>query len=436
MPEEMRRKPGSWVVAGVSGPLAWPKKFEEVMFHGRTLYLTPNFPEIYASICLALAGGEKFEDGQRIIWQFLSALSWHEQQAIQVNGWIGGSYPPTIGKPIFGSTVTDHFDASDIPEPSDEKSRWALAFYREGLSLDHRAYSFLSFYKVINLIRPKSGKEQKKWIADNILNVTDYRAKTRVAEIGPDPSAVADYLYHSNRCAIAHAGDGVTVDPENVEDDRRLYRDTPLIKNLAEIAIERELGIKTAMTIWREHLYELDGFRALLGEDLVGKLKHKGNIDVNDIPPIPNLSVSLKGNNQYGLLQELEVMVNAVIAGVVACTAVSADKLTALRIDLNFSNERLEIDAFEGLFAGDNGTAEAARRAADVLRFQCEYFANGILEVREAATGRIMGRCDAFVPRNVDMGGSLRNMRANIAAVLEEAARREVQPGPAEDKPS
>ena len=293
MPAGMRR-PASWVVAGVSGPLAWPKKFEEVKFRGRTLYLTPDLQDIFPSVCVTLEGSETFENGQRLIWQFLSALSWSKQEAIRVTGWIGGGLPPSLGKPIFGGTVTDHFDTSNIPESSDEKSCWALAFYREGISLEHVAYSFLSFYKIINLIRPQGGKAQKKWIADNLGNVTNRLAKIRMVEIGPDPEAVADYLYHSNRCAIAHAGGKTTVDPENVEDERRLHMDAPLIKNLAEIAIEKEFEIKTAATIWNEHLYELEGFRTLFGADLVTRLKQKENVDPGNIPAIPNVSIGLR----------------------------------------------------------------------------------------------------------------------------------------------
>jgi hypothetical protein len=51
------------------------------------------------------------------------------------------------------------------------------------------------------------------------------------------------------------------VDPDDPQDTERLARDLPLMKAVAEYAIEHELGVRSMRTIWREHLYELAGFR-------------------------------------------------------------------------------------------------------------------------------------------------------------------------------
>jgi hypothetical protein len=138
--------------------------------------------------------------------------------------------------------MTDHFRFHYLPEIADQKTRWALAFFREGLSMRHTPYAFLSFYKIINILH-KSGTKQKAWINDVIDKSVDHRSKTRLHQIRANNSDVGQYLYASGRCAVAHAGQGQTVDPEDPLDLERLMQDLPLIQGLAAYAIEFELGV-------------------------------------------------------------------------------------------------------------------------------------------------------------------------------------------------
>ena len=72
----------------------------------------------------------------------------------------------------------------------------------------------------------------------------------------------------------------------------------------------------------------------------------------------------------------------------------------------------------------DDGTEAALRSAATVMKFRKAYFANGKLMVKRADTGALMGRCDAFLPTNVDMGGTLRNFEAIIRQLTDLADKR------------
>jgi hypothetical protein len=168
--------------------------------------------------------------------------------------------------------VTDHFYHPYIPDSQDRKTRWALAFYREGLMLSHPAYQCLSFFKVLNIFRPK-GDEQIDWINSKVADIRGEQAKLRISLLCSHGQDVGQYLYGSNRCAVAHAGGQPTVDPENPSDLRRLNEDLPLVQALAELAIEHEFGIKSSDTVYREHLYELQGFREIFGNETVSAIK-------------------------------------------------------------------------------------------------------------------------------------------------------------------
>jgi methylamine utilization protein MauJ len=132
-----------------------------------------------------------------------------------------------------------------LPDPNDPKAKLALALYREGLSVNLMPYQFLGFFKVINILRDK-GKDQQQWIREYLQHVTDKDALTRIAAIRTNGTDVAEYLYGSGRCAVAHAFDqNNVVNPDDPADLIRLAEDLPVIRELARLAIEREFGVKS-----------------------------------------------------------------------------------------------------------------------------------------------------------------------------------------------
>ena len=85
-----------------------------------------------------------------------------------------------------------------------------------------------------------------------------------------------------------------------------------------------------------------------------------------------------------------------------------------MMLGLDFPNERLLTNTIDRLISLDDGSEEAIRDAISVVAFKKAYFANGELIVERAETNERMGRCDPFIPTNVDMGGTLRNFDATI----------------------
>lgn len=120
----------------------------------------------------------------------------------------------------------------------------ALAFYREGLDLEHvhRAYSFLSFFKILN-VRFNEGRDQIAWINATYGSLTRPDSIDRLGEIAAIPADIGEYLYGSGRCAVAHAFATPVVDPDNIEDQIRLSKDWRLVRGLAALVIQREWAI-------------------------------------------------------------------------------------------------------------------------------------------------------------------------------------------------
>jgi hypothetical protein len=80
-------------------------------------------------------------------------------------------------------------------------------------------------------------------------------AVDRIRELANSETDLGAYLYHQGRCAVAHANGTPLVNPDNYSDKRRLELDLSLMKEVAGLFIEQELGILSDSAFW-EHLQE------------------------------------------------------------------------------------------------------------------------------------------------------------------------------------
>jgi hypothetical protein len=228
---------------GIDTQIPWPAQERIVYFRGRKFHLLPGSDTLSRMIRVETDVGFTQVDADKLILELLSAFAWAEQaEAVTTFGnW--STAPLNIGKGPMGIIGDGHFHY--LPDPSDPKAKLALALYREGLSVNLVPYQFLGFFKVINILRDK-GKDQKQWIRENLQHVTDKGALARIAAIRTNGTDVAEYLYESGRCAVAHAFDqNNVVNPDDPADLIRLSEDLPVIRELARMAIEREFGVKS-----------------------------------------------------------------------------------------------------------------------------------------------------------------------------------------------
>jgi hypothetical protein len=179
---------------------------------------------------------------------------------------------------------------------------------------------------------------------------------------------------------------------------------------------------------YREHLYELEGFRGLVGEFLCQRLKECKAVSPEELPTFPPLDVGLWGEQDYPALCNLVSSAIAIDDGVVYLECTSINGRTIMLLGLNFAAERLLIDTIDRLISLDDGSEAAVRDAIAVEKFKKAYFGNGELVVRRADTGQPMGRCDAFLPTNVDIGGTHRNFQASIDRLTQVAEKRAAKP--------
>jgi len=181
-------------------------------------------------------------------FRFLSELAWLFNTKVKIYGCMSGS-----GKPLkfldqtkrCFNRIGNSIDLRAYKQvASNDRQKLALGIYREAISSDSFFYSYLCYFKIIN-IGYHSGPEQKKWITENIQKVADECHVVSHLR-SQNVTDFADHLYKSGRCAIAHASiksaDKIA-DPNDFDDNYRISRELPLIKELAEYFIKEELKI-------------------------------------------------------------------------------------------------------------------------------------------------------------------------------------------------
>lgn len=401
---------GDWIVASVEPRMSWPTKAQKVRYRGTELWVLPVTKGHYPGIALNCRMSISREDAERTIMRFLSALSWIEGGGVSVEGFTGGNLPRPLGRTQkYGITIQEDFDLSYLPEPFDEKALLALALIREGRGLNHPAYAFLSFYRVLEVAIPDL-KTRDAWITAHVDLLRHHNAKEAVAALrGSGVLDIARHLYGSGRCAIAHAKQKPIIDPDDPRDTRRLSSELPIMAALAELAIERELGVETTFTIYDKHLYELEGFKKLLGPDLLARIGKPMADGKQHMIAMPLMSIELRGREPYPPLTDLVPIELQCEGGLVVLTATSPNGCFGFRCFMDFATERVHFRHDADLICKDDGSAEGADGIAEVGRFIRDYVANGQLRIVNAETGALISRKDAFIPVNVILNPSACN---------------------------
>jgi len=144
-----------------------------VVYRGKNVLLLPQTKKYYAAVAI-ITKDHALNDGKVFLMQFLSALAWYQPGKIEIVQWTNSSIQGALNNYLripltkMGGMEAVFFRPTELPDPQDKKAQLALALFREGLSLNHLGYSFLSYYKIINMKYP-NGNDQIEWIRNSIM---------------------------------------------------------------------------------------------------------------------------------------------------------------------------------------------------------------------------------------------------------------------------
>jgi hypothetical protein len=401
---------GDWIIANILTNSTWPINSQKVRWRGVDIWIMPITKGHYPALAMMVPTGKSRAECEELLMRFLSMLSWVEGNGYMVDGLGGGNLPRPFGRDKErGFSICEEFDLSYFPDVTDEKAQLALALMREGRGLNHPGYAFLSFYKILETAFPKDTK-RIAWISASIASLTGFGIKEALDGIGAQgittPDDIGTHLFQSGRCAMAHGARKPIVDPDKRGDWRRLGSELPIVRALAAKAIEEVFGVDTRSTNYRKHLYELDGFKKMLGPDIVAHMQNGTHPEEQVTMDIPNISVRIRRKDRYAPLEGLTCKRACRVGKILHMHLVSPEGDVEFRFGLDFGAERIQFELFQDIGVRDTGTSESAERVHEVRRFWQDYFGNGRLEVFNSATDELLGRKDAYIPMNMFLDGN------------------------------
>jgi hypothetical protein len=398
---------GDWIVANIATTSFWPVTAQKVHWRGVDIWIMPIMKGFYPAVAMMVPPGKSRAECEELVMRFMSMLSWVEEKGISLEfgGLSGGSLPRPMGREKErGHSICSEFDLSYFPEISDEKTMLALALMREGRGINHVGYAFLSFYRVLETAIPDDQK-RIAWIASAIAGLTGYGVNEALDGIKTKgittPDDIGTHLFRSGRCAMAHGARKPIIDPDKPGDLRRLGSELPIVRALATKAIEDIFGVETRDTQYRKHLYELTGFKEILGPEIVRGLQQGTPPTDERLVNVPDISMRIRRKEAYAPLEGLRCTALGYTGKQVHMQFQSLQGDIEVDFSLDFESERILFDIFRGVSVCDTGTAESAERVHEVKRFEHDYFCNGQLHIVASDSGELIGRKDAYIPVNL-----------------------------------
>lgn len=411
---------GSWVIVNIEQTFGWPKDDLLIKIDGRTLALLSTGPEgRFLPAVASIAKSEKDTiELTKFIYEFLSRLNWVLGGSIRIESTMGGSTPIRTTFQGKVNYTSNNFRIPFLPANLSDEVKIALALYREGKHLMHvhNGYSFLSFFKIINMVN-SIPKKQKDWIKNNFVKIrTDEKVEEWATQIENAGENIEDYLYVSCRCAIAHAGLDPTINPDDPNDARRLRKDLPIMQKLAKIIMVENFGLLTKRKYFESHLYELYGFKEIIGSSLISRLNTERVIPRRQLEWPNRISLRLWPDKRFDILENLKVTTKFIQDRriLIACRSETGHFIIQLLLD--FHDERLHLILDEVVVPGLSDL-HSIKQNIQWKQFYHDYLMNGELEIWESSSDVLLGRKDAYLPLNIDLNATSEAIKSEIESL-------------------
>ncbi|MDC0535761.1 hypothetical protein OAO18_08145, partial [Francisellaceae bacterium] len=402
-------KEGPWVLANINQTIGWPEnntiiRYEDLNFillsYGEDNNLMP-------AVALNIRNLKSKDFAKEKILQFLSCISWISDGSISVDSWGSGRRICRMGLQQNQVRYTrQNFRVIYLPENLSSNQLLVLALFREGdyLYRIHKAYSFLSYYKVLNAFKRK-GEKQKNWIKSKAACIEavfpNWIENIRANGI----LSIETYLYETCRCAIAHAGVDPTWNPDNPLDTDRLYNDLSVIRFLVKGIIEDEYLIMSVENILKEHRYEVDGFKALIGNEKVEVIIREDLYPRRKINVLSTISIRQWCNKKYGVFESLYLRVKKAGNGVIEFECYDEDKYIHIPLLVDFKNCKMSL----GIQFGQNNMSGdiPIQYQIDHWTFCKDLISNGQIEIFSNLDNKPLGIKLEYIPVNIDSGRTI-----------------------------
>lgn len=214
-------------------------------FEGRTFRWINGTPQSSAILSIGTKGSDPYHrDEYRALNRLISTLVWLSGARIVLGHGVGGrkrALPMTWAPRLSGGTKLPMDIVQGIPfAGKTEADGLALSLFKEGKNANSVFYEYFNYWKVIEVAIPNKDRRWN-WINTNaptVVTPEDLPTDLGVAK------SIAEYLDYYCRSAIAHVFRKPYINPDEIDDSRRISKHTFLVEQLAQRAMRDVLGIK------------------------------------------------------------------------------------------------------------------------------------------------------------------------------------------------
>ncbi|AMP05948.1 methylamine utilization protein MauJ [Collimonas pratensis] len=400
-----------WLSVGVVSSIAWPQQDVWLEYDGQEYFLQGVKPKQEGEVRSAPGISTPAEQGNideamARLYRFTSILGFYKRGYVDITHRNWGSFIVRFGavRDVYTEIMQGGphgFDCNHMPIIANDQTRKALAFLREGrrLSRVHDAYSFLSFFKVIESQMP--GEQRKEWVGKNLDQLAEERAVKRIKELRDQGIDVNKHLFDSGRCAVAHANIGnIIVDPDIPADRQRIATDLCVMEALANRYIRVEAGVPDEMDVYSNR-DRLTPWYPLMMSEAVETLKAGGAVE--DVVQLGQLkgaavSVSLWPHPPADQFREMKLLPTDSGDGVLRFVTLSARGTIVLAFAMDVANGKLHTLLNECGFR--QGAEIIEQDIEDYTRYFHSVIGNGKVEMRIKGDVEPVD-CEVVLPVNI-----------------------------------
>jgi hypothetical protein len=213
---------------------------------------------------------------------------------------------------------------------------------------------------------------------------------------------IGEHLYASWRCAIAHADVSswaIIVDADSFADGDRIFKELPLIKEMADIYMKEELVIPDSSELSRINL--LKWFGLLFWDNFMNTVSFCQEVPPCIFPTIPMISFKLYKNETYWKpFRNLEFKVISAGKWKVLFSNFHQHHSTHLSFTVDFLSREIAFDINHVQIDSEHDLFDREFEL-DWYIFLEKYYSNGRLEMWNVENKQLLTRLDAFIPMNV-----------------------------------
>ena len=251
----MKRRPRFFSCAVGTG-IQWPKVDTTYKFGTWEIIAFAPTEQHDASLHINLAAHQlTLAAGLSVLNQLLSIATWLDDiYAVLRHGLDGATAPNPQARQTreFPTSILEVW-ANNWQPVADERSRLALAIYREAVNMQHYyslSFAALGFYRVLELACP-NGKQRRDWMTNHLKDVLTgdgiwwWNLQMGGYAGQKTPEALADFLYKKEcRAAAAHAtGKGAIINPDDGLHYYKMGAAAVMLRKLAHRVMQIDIGL-------------------------------------------------------------------------------------------------------------------------------------------------------------------------------------------------